>query len=477
MLMMPLFGIQVASAATLSSTLNQFTLYEDPLAGPTDTQFILTLTPEPTDQVTTTFSTNGECVIGHNLLDYSAGGAIVTQNGDLVIGLRSVNDSDGEGDHTCDIRFSSVSAHDSEYATPIILEYTVNIVDDDEVLKYEYDMSTLTVSRLEEGKSLVEQYQIDVSTPPHYGIAITANADSQCDLLTGSPQVRTKSLSQTIPAGSSASIEFTLIAVDDTAFEGIHQCSVQHITSTLDAEYKEITIPPYTATLLDNDANPNIPDEREYEGGLIYYRDANFDDIDDSEQPAVTSFVNSNRGLRQGLVLFNALDEVSEKCSFVDAVTAEPFDEDLSAISSTHGVLHFEVACDGDEDFKVVWLLDDYNESASDWTIYDSSVAGELIRMNAKTIVHNLGDKFTTGIVLDFEQNGKLSFVQSDPATTDELLPFEETLTADVNNSRLNSIALVSGLSAVAAILWLIYRRFFSNVDTTKSRYPRVDRF
>ena len=259
-LMMGVVFVGQVNAANLSSNLSVFTLYESAGQGPTETEFILSLVPEPTDQVTTTFSTNAECTLGHNRTDYASGGAIVTQNDKLTFGLRSVDDTDGEGQHACDIRFSSVSASDPEYATPVELEYSIQIVDDDLILVPDYSLSTLTSARLEEGDTFVEQYQIDISYAPAYDIAVTAIADSQCDMLVGAPQQRSKQAVATFSAGSTAPIRFTLIPVDDGDFEGIHQCSISHVTTTLDDDFQPVSLPGYTATVFDNEGNPNIPD-------------------------------------------------------------------------------------------------------------------------------------------------------------------------------------------------------------------------
>ena len=473
----PVLFVRISEAATSNGDLSVFTLSENPLASNHETQFVVTLDPEPTDQVTTTFTTNGECTVGFNMTDFTTGGSVVTQNGSLPFGLRALNDSDGEGEHVCDIEFRSQSTVDPEYLSPVTLNYSVQIIDDDIVLSYDYSLSTLTNSRLREGDSFVEQYRVSISEPPVYDITISALADDQCDLLSGIPEQRSKTVTTVIPAGTTDSAIFTILPVQDSDFEGIHRCSISHTASTTDVNYQTITIPPYSATVLDDDENPNIPDEREYEGGLIYFADANFDGIDDEDQPNVTSFINPNREARQAVMIVDENGVLRDDCRFEGPVTSSVYDDSSTSIESGHGQLQFEVACALDENYQVIWLLDQYIQSADSWTIYNSNEAGTLRVQDFDAIIFNLGNDFTTGIEMLFDNDGPVSVLQSAPEFLPEPTAFDESLTANVNNTKLNPLALFSAISASLTVLWLVYRRFFSNVDTTKSRYPRVDRF
>jgi hypothetical protein len=480
--MAPLFSLPKTYAATLSGDLTQFTLSEDPNASNHEARFTLTLDPEPTDQVTTTFGTNGECVVGYNFTDYTTGGSVVTQNGSLPFGIRALDDSEGEGVHTCDITFTSSSAVAPAYATPVQEEYSLQVVDNDTITSYDFSLSTLTVSRLEEGDSFVEQYQIDISEPPIYDITVTAVADDQCDLLSGTPESRTKNATAVIKTGTTQPIRFTLIPVQDSVFEGLHRCTITHTTSTTDPNFAAVPVSPYSATIVDDEINESIPDSREYEGGLIYFRDANFDGIDDEEQPNVISFINPSNGARQGVFIADALGNLLNGCSFAKPVTAQLFDDASSSLESSQGRLELEVTCSADVNYHIVWLLHEYSESADNWTIYDDSQAGSLTRLSFDAQVFNLGNDFTTALSIEMDELGLLSIVQSNnsdseisPTTTQAT--FEESLSASVNNSRLNPIAIISAVTALGTIFWILYRQFFSNVDTVKSRYPRVDRF
>lgn len=475
-------GLLVAPvfAASVSSTLSVFTLDEDPSSADYSTTFTYTLSPNPTGQITTSFSTNGECEIGHNNKEFSTGGSVITQNDNLWFGLRAFDDTDDEGSHTCEVVFSSESTYDPEYATAATLEYSIAINDNDTLVIDEYSLSRISTSELKEGEAFVDQYQIGISHAPIYDVVITAIADSQCDILAGSApnQSRVKLLEQRFKASSSTPIKFTIVPVDDTDFEGIHQCSIQHTASTADFDFKGVILPSYTTSILDNDQNPNIPDQREYEGGLIYYRDANLDGTDDIDQPGVTSFININNNLRQGLVIVDQQGQLAEGCSFVGEPASKIFnDSGASTLTSPHGEVQFRYHCaNPEEDIEVVWLLDAYIEQAKNWIMYDSTESGKLQILNFNSIIYNLGDDFTTGIVLDFEQDGTVSFLQTLP-TLGADPEIDASLAASVNNSRLNPLAIASIVSAVLAILWLVYRKYFSTIPAAETHYPRVDRF
>ncbi len=476
-LIMPLVWVGRTHAAALTSNISQFTLYEDPASGKNETRFFLSLIPEPIASVTTTFSTNGQCSIGHNYENYATGGAIVTPNDKLGIGVRAIDDTDGEGTHTCEVRFSAVSNGDSAYATPVVLDYSFKIIDNDIQLKHEFSTSTLTLSRLKEATSIIEQYELDISHAPQEDIYITASVGNQCDLLIGTPQRRSKTAEGVFRAGEEDTIKFSLIAVDDSVYEGIHQCSVQHSASTLDVDFKGVAVPTYSTSILDNETNPDIPDQREYEGGLIYYKDANYDGVDDDKQPQVVSFMNQVRKKRQGLVLLDRRGELSESCRFVSAVTSTEANEESSSLQSTHGVINVSVACEGERDYTLMWLLDAYDEYAKDWNIYDVAGDSTLNRIPHSAGIYNLGEQFTTMVTIDLSAGGEIALLQAQPAVGDIELTEQQALVADVNNSRLNPIATLSAASALMTVLWLVYRRYFGGVQTVKSRYPRVDHF
>lgn len=475
--LMPLFGVRPVVAASLSSSLSSFTLSEDPGASNHETKFNITLSPEPTDQVSTTFTTNGECLIGPNFLNYATGGVIVTQNGSLPIGLRAFNDTDGEGPHVCDISFSSQSTHDPEYSSAVVLNYSIQITDDDIKKSYNFSLSTLTSARLQEGDTFVEQYQIDISEKPIKDVTVSAVVDDQCDFLIGVPEQRSKSASAVFAKNTTKPIIFTLIPSQDSEFEGIHQCTVAHSVNTADANYQGIAIQNYSATIVDDEQNPNIPDEREYEEGLIYYRDANYDGIDDVDQPNVQSFINPNTNTRQAVMITDGVGMLLEQCSFVGDATVVVFDGTESIIESSQGQLNTEVSCSDTVDYHLVWILDKYIEHADDWVLYDAAVRGSYTQLDFDAIVFNLGADFTSALVIEGLKFGGVQVVQSNAQNADVPADFEESLAASVANSRLNPLAIISFMGALGTVGWVVYRQFFSNVDTKKSSYPRIDRF
>ena len=467
----------ISFAASLSSNLSTFSLSENPAAQNHETSLTLTLSPEPTDQVSTTFSTNGECLLGPHGTNFATGGVVVTQNGNIPFGLRALDDSDGEGDHLCDISFSSQSTHDSQYSSPVTKSYAIQITDNDIAKVYDYSLSALTVSRMQEGDSFVEQYQINVVEAPSHDIVVTAQADSQCDLLIGVPEKRAKSATATIKKGTTKPAVFTLIPVQDSEFEGIHRCTVSHSSVTGDPNYQSKTVPNYSASILDDDINPNIPDDREYEGGLIYFKDANFDGIEDDGQANVTSFINPLRDARQGIMITDEFGNLLNGCSFVGEVSAKPFSQSSASITSEHGQLFVEVSCTADVSYQLVWLLDAYEPQADLWTIYDITDDEMLSAIDMDAILFNIGQDHTTALVINYDKQGALQFVQSSPEVVEPESELEESLVASVSNTKINPLVVVSVVSAVATVLWLIYRQFFANVDTTRSRYPRVDHF
>lgn len=472
------FFVLPTEAANLSSNLSDFTLYESASAGPTETRFVLKLVPEPTDQVTTSYSTNGQCAIGHNFTDYTGGGAIVTKNDSLSIGLRILNDTEGEGEHSCDIRFSSVSQSDPEYANPVSIEYSILIIDDDLIVPYQYSLATLTSGNLREGENFVEQYEVSLSRTPQYDVSITASVDGQCDLLSGVPQQRVKSVTQTVSAGTTTPQRFTLIPVDDAVFEGVHTCSVQHATATQDQNYAGVVVGSYTADIVDNEINQNIPDQREYEGGVLYYLDANADGIEDSQQPQVMSFIHPFVEARQALLLVDSDGRLAQGCAFKGDVQVDSLEQTSSALVSQYGQIAVTVDCSNDTDYRILWLLEEYTETANTWDVYEATQDGTLNKVPAHSGVFKLGDAQTTSIKIDLGADGNIVFVQVEgDALQAQAGSIEESLATDIRNARLNPIAVVSAVSAVAVVAWIVYRKYFSLPNTVRSRYPRIDRF
>ncbi len=481
------FGVvknNVFALASLNSDLDTSINLEEDTSSPNHSlNFTVTLSPNPTSEITTSFNTDGQCELSHNFAPYTSGGTAFTKNDKLIMRVRAVDDSIYEGDHSCNISLSSISDTsplDPAYTSETSVNYTLKIKDNDVQIINSFNVLDLSHIDLKEGSETVASYQLSISHAPFYDVIVTATADNQCDLLDGiAPnQTVSKTISKTFSAQQKNSYTFNVVAVNDSNFEGVHKCQIHHISSTKDEAFKNVTIAPYEVTVIDNEINPNKPDPREYEGGIIYFEDANADGIKDDKQPSVASFINKMNNKRQAILLVDKNNKLLPGCSINSIpISSKVTDISDSRIDSSMGEVNFQIKCNGSQDYRVLWLLDKYDNSSRNWFTYDSSNHNELKRIEFKTIVFDLSNDYTTGIIMDFDNPKAVSFLQSYSFESPTLDRQEASVIADIENSNTNILVVAVLMLLGSGAIWLIYKRFFAYPDPSRTNYPRIDHF
>lgn len=479
--MQPVFK---ADAASLALDKTPTALTEG--ATTSNPQFNLILSPEPTSEVLTDFTTNGQCSLGPANKDFKIGGSVYTKNPKLHFGVKANDDTIYEGSHTCVLQFSSSSLTDPNYQVAVTKNLTISITDNDVLTDPGYDVVSDN-TEMREGGSTVAQYEIRPRIAPQDSIIITASADDQCDLLAdaSNPQSRVSQLERTIRGGTTKGVSFTLLPREDSQFEGKHQCVVLHSASTDDLTYNGLTTPVYTASIMDNDDNPNIPDQREYEGGLIYYKDANYDGIEDTKQPQVRSFINALNQKRQALLVVNESGELHPDCSFKGDVQSVPFDDQTqsSHISTVVGGLSASVTCKNADttSYRLLWLLDSYYESALRWKMYQFDTADNLSDVPVRHIIHNLGQDYTSGLLITPEHAGTIRLLQHQPPADTAALGGEEESDSQAAASITDrtGVIVMGGLITVcvAVIGFILYRKYLRPLAPEATTAPDIDRY
>lgn len=470
------------SAANLSDSLDITQIYEDPNSDLHQVNFILNLNPDPIDLVTTDFTTDGQCLLAHNLREFTTGGAAVTENNNLVFTIKAVDDELYEGDHKCKVSFTSHSTLDPEYYQESKLEFEVVVKDNDIKKDYNYSVKKTSSGQLREGDNQNETYSLSISQIPIYDIEISASTSGQCDLIDSKGQ-KTQFISQTIKAGQKNSLTFKLTAVEDKEFEGTHQCLVQHSASTLDPDFSGVAVPAYITDILDNEVNPDKPDEREYEGGLIYFSDANNDGIEDAKQPQVASFINASNGSRQAILLLESdSDNLKSGCSITDGPGSSVYDSTSSRIiESTYGEIFFSVECDNnDEPYRVMWLLDSYIDNFAGWVIYDQTNGQLDIPIDFKSEVYNLGSAVTSSVIFLNNQTSEYRFIQTESSEAIDLTNTDYyaglASSSTVTSSRLVTFLAISFVGG-GVLIKVVYDRYFKKVSADETIYPDIDHY
>jgi len=141
------------------------------------------------------------------------------------------------------------------------------------------------------------------------------------------------------------------------------------------------------------------------------------------------------------------------------------------------GEVNFQIKCNGSQDYRVLWLLDKYDNSSRNWFTYDSSNHNELKRIEFKTIVFDLSNDYTTGIIMDFDNPKAVSFLQSYSFESPTLDRQEASVIADIENSNTNILVVAVLMLLGSGAIWLIYKRFFAYPDPSRTNYPRIDHF
>ena len=465
-------------AASLELDMVNINISENPLASNHSRQFNLRLSPAPTSEVSTAFSTDGECLLGHGNQGFTTGGSVYTINPSLHFGVQAFDDTEYEGGHTCKVSFQASSTTDPNYITPVTKEAIFSIADDDSDNPPAYSVQATTQGTLHEGDDVVGMYQVALSIPAEDDITITATADEQCDMLVGADgnqQARTRSATVSIAGGSLAVANFTIIPREDSEFEGLHQCTINHFATTDDLAYLQVAVPSYTASITDNDTNPNQPDEREYEDGLLYFSDANRDGIQDDLQSQVISFLNQTHGKRQALIILNDHNQLHQTCSFEGGV--ESFKAD-----SSQGELQVSINCTNEPRYKIMWILDKYYENASTWDIYQFDGQTALTPLQSDHVIHNLGNDFTSAIVFQLTNEGTIRLQQ---AEGDEGQSSRGPSDVQLIPGRTTDSASATSFVVPAVTIFIVvigagvfgYRRYVRLHDSRKTIAPDVDKF
>ena len=355
------------NAASLYVTQNNITLAEDD--GPLRFQLRLTQEPSP-DTVNISYATNGHCLIGYEVTNFSPNGTAVTKSDILEFAVIPVNDSSYNEGRICEIKYNTTSSVGA--LNNLKFTQTFPITDDGDAPATIPGLFTTVLGpdSINEGASNIYSFGIGPSTAPSDPITISASTnDGQCELVQG--QNTSTYLEYTIPKGVKGAAIFSARTINDDIVEGSHTCTITHSVRTEDTTYSGMTADSTTIAIIDDEESYDSQETnaealvKRKSFGKLDQTDVNNDGVADNEQPNVAPFVNSVTGKRQAIIV-----ESTQQDGCIAVSTPSVIDESENKFQDEnrhfpHGLLDFKVICakEGAE-AKVTYLLDDnYNTS------------------------------------------------------------------------------------------------------------------
>ncbi|QIG50214.1 hypothetical protein G5V57_22300 [Nordella sp. HKS 07] len=195
--------------------------------------FTVTLTAQPTADVTISLSPDAQCTLSAGSVTFTPVSWNVTQS----VTVTAVDDPTVEGAHSCAI--TTGDAAGDGYTGVAVDDVTANVTDN--------DIAAVTVAGspvpITEGGS-GGNFTLALTAQPTADVTISLSADAKCTL-------SDSSLTFT-PANWSAAQSVTVTAVDDTIAEGPHSCAITTGDAAGDG-YTGVVVDDVTANVTDND--------------------------------------------------------------------------------------------------------------------------------------------------------------------------------------------------------------------------------
>jgi hypothetical protein len=378
---------QVFAASKLSFDDNSITIYESPTHTNHSRSFTLNFSPDPTGTVTTFYDTDGECLLGLGGANFTDGGQVVSTAEHVVFSVMAVDDEIGDGTHSCVINYRTESSADPNWDN-ITKTQVVSVIDNGDVTAVpHYTATRVTGDSVAEGTNNTVSYAVRISQKALDPVTIYASSGSQCDMWVSSQRVDTAS--GTIQAGSREPVVFKAVAQQDSVFEGQHECLITHSASTNDTVFLGVTPPTFEISVIDDDQT-YLQKQAEEEAkkaeeklakaqvGLLDYYDSNNDGLNDSEQPEVTSFINSLTDQRQAIVLSPKQGDCAFNGSVV-VVDENSINIETENLHFPQGLYNFVADCDAPgTEVDVTILLDQLYSSDYGWLLRKIDENGEL---------------------------------------------------------------------------------------------------
>ncbi|MEE9167869.1 MAG: lamin tail domain-containing protein [Candidatus Neomarinimicrobiota bacterium] len=229
--------------------------------GTTDT-YTLELESRPRANVTVTISPDSQTTVNAESLTFTASDYDAIQ----TVTVSAMDDRKIEGLHSSMITHSATSI-DPSYDGIIVSNVTVTVLDNDE--------AGVKITQSDEGTEVTEggstdSYALDLASAPISDVHITTGVTDD--------EVTVSDSSVTFTASNYGTPQtITVMAVDDSSYEGRHSGVITHTATSDDTDYNGIPVNDVWISITDNDVPEIVINEIHYDPGSAQGSDSDYE--------------------------------------------------------------------------------------------------------------------------------------------------------------------------------------------------------